>query len=454
MNRKFFYYALAIGGAQTFAFLALFVYTANLNPISYASVAIFESVLLLLQSTIGGAVDRGAQRFYLEEKPTKVISTTTTLAIALAVIFSPIVMFGSVFFSPISLAETSLIYIAALGYILNAILLVEYQFSDRPKYYFFASLGRSLIFFVSSVIFLYVFNIKEEAFLYSGLLTGGMLIIIVGIITKPHYRYLIDTKFIKDIMLYSLPFLPTLLASWVLAWSSRIFMFGNVSTTSIGVFSASQKVAMVFFLFTQALTLVATPTIFKLLKISDYDKVNEVILLNIKCLVIASLGLTFFLPGVFSFFADDSYGDIQSYILILMYVNFIAGTMGVSVNLLFNFYKKTYLQMKIFICAAVLSILLNWFLIREFNMIGVFVALLVPMLALLIINLYFTSKVIPFPLEIKKILLLLSGGTFLFLIYFLLISRDINTVYITVFEFMVMFGICIYAFRKYPFQRK
>ena len=167
VNRNIFFYGGATGLAQVFSFLALFIYTSILRPELYAIVAIFETVLLLLQSFIGCAIDRSSQRFYLEYNPIKVISTSASIAIVSSILIYPLALFGTVFLNTVSFSEFSIIYVTALSYILHTIVLVKYQFSDKPKAYFMVSVAKTLIFLIASVFFLYILNLKELSFLYA-----------------------------------------------------------------------------------------------------------------------------------------------------------------------------------------------------------------------------------------------------------------------------------------------
>lgn len=397
MNKNTLFYSGAVGVAQIFSFLTLFAYTKNLKPELYAYIAIFETIIMLLQSCIGGAIDRGAQRYLVDLAADKVISSAVWICTALSIVLFPVVWTGFTLFSQYTSLEISMMYIAAFGYILHSIILVKYQFSERPKLYFYASISKTLSFFVFSLVFIYLFNLEEKSFLYSSVITGLLLVFITILVVKPKLLYVKDFVFIKDILTYSLPFVPTLLASWCIIWSSRIFMTGHIDAHEIGIFSAAQRVAMVFFIFTQAVTLVATPMLFRLLNDCRKKDVCDYMLLNIKVLMIIALCISFFLPSVLSIVMGEDYEGIRCYISLLMYVNFLSAVMGISTSILFNFYKQTALQMKVFLIVSFFAFFLNALLIPAFNMLGVFLSLLIPMVFLLIIHFYYVNKIVNLP---------------------------------------------------------
>ena len=448
MNKNTIFYTGAMGVAQVFSFLALFAYTANLKPEVYALVAIFETVLLLLQSCVSFAIDRATQRFYLDKEPNKVISTSASIGLSIALFLLPLTLVGATFFSQLTLIELLILYVAATGYILHTIILVKYQFSEQPKYYFYASLTKSLSFFLSSVFFLYVFRMKEEAFLYSSLLTGFVLVFLGVWITKPHYRHLKDTLFVKEMLAYSLPFVPTLLASWVITWSSRFFMVGNVDAAEIGVFSAAQKVAMVFFIFTQAITLVATPAMYRFLKEKKMQQAKRSIIINLKVVMIIALCVAFFLPKLLSYIIGGEYRDIRVFIMLLMYVNFVSAVLGLSTSILFNFYKKTVLQMKLFLAISVLALILNTYLIPEFGVTGVIISLLIPTTILAVSHFYLVMKFLSFPSFFFDVFYIYICFVMLLLFDYFIIDDIFNGISVIYVEIILIFLLGFWFFKR------
>lgn len=448
MNRNTLYFSGAVGVAQLFSFLTLFAYTSNLKPEIYALIAILETIILLLQSCIGGSIDRGTQRFLVDKNPEVVISTSVSISMALSFILFPVISICFSLFSRYTLLEFSIMYVAAFGYILHAIILVKYQFSERPKFYFYASIAKTFSFFVFSLLFLYAFNMEEESFLYSSLLTGLILIAVTFWVAKPQYRYLKDLNFVKDMLTYSLPFVPTLLASWCIIWSSRLFMTGHIEDQDIGVFSAAQRVAMVFFIFTQAVTLVATPTLFRLLSEDKKNEASDCMLLNVNVLMIVALSISFFFPDLLFMFMGEDYEGMQFYISILMYVNFLSAIMGVSTSILFNFYKKTALQMKIFLLISFLAFVLNAILIPKFGMEGVVVSLFLPMILLLVVHFYFVNNFIQFPKLNRSVVLASILFSLLLLVDYIFVINGASKTFMLSYQFFVIFSLLAVVFEN------
>ncbi|MFD0950030.1 lipopolysaccharide biosynthesis protein [Paraperlucidibaca wandonensis] len=448
MNRNILFYGGATGVAQIFSFLALFAYTAMLKPEMYALVAIFETVILLLQSCISGAIDRSSQRFYLELEPDKVISTSASIAIAGALLLFPLTIAGTMLSSQVTLFEFVIIYVTAVSYVLHTIVIVKYQFAQRPMDYFLATVAKSLSFLIGSIFFLYVLKMQAQSFLYASLTSALILLVISICVTKPKLSALGDKALVKEMLSYSLPFVPTLLASWFITWSVRFFMVGHIQAQDIGVFSAAQKVAMVFFIFTQTVTLVATPALFRLLKDGKEEQAKNNMLLSIKALMIVALGITFFLPDILRLVMSDEYQNIQGYITILMYVNFIAAILGVSSSILFSYYKKTALQMKVFLFIALVSITLNSTLIPIFKMHGLVFSLLIPITLLIFLHFYIVKTQLSFSGLGSKVMAIAAIFSILLLVSYYLKELGTGKSFVLLYEFGIILTLGFWTYKS------
>lgn len=442
MNNKILYFTFATVLSQVFAFGALFMYTSILQPNVYAVVAIFEVILFFLQASIGLAIDRAAQRFYVDYDGNYVISIASSVAILLTMMSLLLIIIFNTFFHfsddfNIHIFEFLGIYIAAVGYILHSIILVKYQFENKPKLYFLSSIAKTLSFFLLSLIFLNFYKPSASAFIYSSGLSGIFLTLMAILITKPILLRKVNLPLCYEMLRYAAPFVPTLLASWVLLWSNRLFMVGVVDANDIGVFSAAQRVGMIFFVFVQAVTLVATPTLFEKLKAGQTLHSNRLINVYFSLFFFIGTLIVFYLPLVLSFIFDSSYQDLGFYIAIIMFANFISAAMAVSTNIIFNFYKKTVLQMTVFLCCAVVALVLNFALIPLFALHAVLFNLIFVVSILFCLHLYYCKVSTNFRLTYLRLLVFvfafglvcLVDSTFTFIVVNEFIEASIKMVF-------------------------
>ena len=452
VNKKILYYACATGGAQLFTFATLFLFTSSVPPKLYAIISIYETLLFFLQASIGCAIDRATQRFYLDYNGTEIVSLSNAIVLFFSIGFFPICWLLTLQYFEFTIFQFISIYLAAVGYIFHSIMLVSYQFSDRPKLYFLTSICKTFIFFIVTLYCLNFTLLGEASFIYACIVTGVSLVLISLCVHPPKILINKHKKLVRDMLIYSLPFVPTLIAAWVINWSSRLFMVDEISATEIGVFSVAQKVSMIYFLFTQAIILVATPQIFKLLKNNKIEEVKKTINLYMWAIFLAALFVLLFLPKVMFYLLDAKYVGLEIYLLFLMYVNFLSSLMGVSTNLIFSFYKKNVLQMYVFIMAALVSFVMYLYLIPELKMLGVAISLIIPITLLICTHVVLASKATNFPSLVKNI----SGfsicfgitliGKYLCFIY--MVNSNIQ-ILIDTSLFLIVFCIFVFFYRSH-----
>ena len=417
MNSKIIYFTLATAFSQLLAFASLFLYTSFLEPGIYATIAVFEAVLFFLQVSVGMALDRSAQRFYIDHSGSFIISLATSGVLLISGFLLIILVIISLLFPiltyiNVGFYEFVAIYMAAVGYIVHSIILVKYQFEEKPKLYFLTSVSKTGLFLLVSYLVLENITITPAAFIYSSFFTGCVLLFVSLVIAKPILIKEKNIPLFSEMLTYSMPFVPTLIASWLLLWSSRLFMVGNIEAGDIGVYGVTQRIGMVFFIFTQSISLVITPILYRNLK---EEKISESILIikrYFSIFLLVATSIVFVLPKLLSYIFDSQYIGVDYFLPFIVFVNFISALMGVSTTILFNFYKETALQMKIFFVVSLATLVLNIYLIPIYKMNGVLFNLVFSVLVLFFVHLYFCKKIIGLAVSYSYFLVLIFSIAF------------------------------------------
>ena len=397
MNRRLISYCFAIGLPQIISVVTLLILSSNFGSELYAKIAIFESVMFFLQATIGLAVGRSASRFFIDGDGNYIISLASSVVMISSLLLFLISSFLFTYlnlFSIIGVSYTqyTMLYISSLGYILTAISLVKYQFENETTKYLLLSVLKASLLLGSIYLSVLVLGMGTNAFPVSHLFAGLSLVIISILINRPRLIVFHDLKVVKNMLLYSLPFVPTLIAAWILSWSNRFFMVNEIPLSEIGVYSIIQRFCMVYFIVTQACTVFFTPVMYRKLQQNMVSEVSNISIKVISAYFTASIVLLIALTYFLVWNYDYEYKLTFSFVAMLMVVNFLSSITAVSTNIFFNYYKKTLIQMYIYLCVAALSLLLNYYLIPEFRMYGVFFALVFPLVILNFVHaLYFYS---------------------------------------------------------------
>ena len=386
-----FSYASSVAIAQFFTFLSLLLYTNVLSPSIYALVALFESILLLFQMFLGFSFDKGAQRYFISIGEKKVLSVALLLAISISAIIYIVTTIIVIFFYKDYYFYFNIIFFGALAYAAHAILLVKFQFTNKITSFFIFSALKPLLFLISSFYFLFYKELLEEAFINALLINSFVLFGFSILIIKPSFSYLSDSTFIKRIIKFSYPFVPILIASWFLNWSSRLFMVDHIDQSEIGVFSLAQRLGMFLFIFFQALNLAAAPQIYKFFESKKIENVKNLMNFNSALLVFLGLATFYFLPHLVTVIFPSDFSNLTIYLLPIIFINVVMGLMGLTTNFVFTYLEKTYDQMIIYLSVAFLSLSLNIALIPYFKMFGVIAALILPVIFLFFVHYFYVS---------------------------------------------------------------
>ena len=394
---------------QILTFVALFVYTAYLLPQEYAEVATYESILFLFQASIGIALVRSAQRFYVDHDGDYIISLACSLAIVSAsLIFIVVVGLFALFpestVAGIGRSYFLAIYISSVGYMLHEIVLVKFQFRREPLNYFLTSISKTLVFFIISTILLHYFRLNEEAWIYASLSTGIFLIGMSLWITSPTLISLKDIALCRNMILYSAPFVPTLIAAWVVNWSSRLFFQGVADPNDVAVFAVAQRVAMSFFVLTHAVTIAITPILYELLKNNDTKSAKEMMINSLSFFLLGAITIVFFLPDILNIFVGPEYGKVKNYLAIMIVVNYVSAVLGITSSISFGFYKHTSAQMNIFLITSLLCLVLNFWLIPLFGINAAILIMIITSITMFFLNVWVCHRITNIDLPILKIL--------------------------------------------------
>lgn len=410
MLKKIGYFSIAAIVPQLLSLISLFIFVNYLDVNDFAVIAIYESLLLLLQATIGLAMEKACSRYYYEWKD-EIISLSSSASLISCFVILILCLFLNLFFGFIEYFNLTnfsflMLYVASCGYIQVVILLTKYQFQERSRRYLSISLLKTVPFLFVIMIYIFFIEKSSDAFIWGHGITGAFLLIFASYKNKP--RLIINEK-VYEVLNYSVPFIPTVISAWVMNWSNRLFMTGNVKVETIAIYSFIHKISLVYFLFTTAINLYFIPQIYKSLN-EKYDiekKINYLVLVNIIFVICISI----ILPIVINYYFD--YNKMQIIIMVYTFflTNYISSILAISTNLILNFNNKTKLQMYNSLFVAIIAVLLNYLLIEKYKLWGIIIAQLVPILILSWMRFYYSGKYS----NLKKIKIALNLSIFFYI---------------------------------------
>lgn len=192
------------------------------------------------------------------------------------------------------------------------------------------------------------------------------------------YIYIYNFKkggiiFNKELWLYSLkfciPLIPHFLSTQILIKSDRIMIEKMCGLGKTGIYSLAYSVSMLMSIISDAINQVLIPWTYRKISQKKYDDIKNPINSIIVLVAISNLGLILIAPELVNFFATKEYYE-AIYIIppVAMSVYFIF-LFNVFANIEY-YYEETKFVTLASITAAILNILLNYFLISKYGYIA------------------------------------------------------------------------------------
>lgn len=252
----------------------------------------------------------------------------------------------------------------------SAIVAVPTRMRNNRRVYLYTGITFPIIGFIITY-FLIKLGYTYKAIVYSNLVMSGVSLLTFYILNRKDFSLtLFDRKIAKELLRIGLPLLPTFLIYWVYNSMDRIMINRMLGSTELGVYSVGAKVAAVSQLLYTAFAGGWQYFAFSTMKDSDQVELNSKIF---EYLGIISFGLFIisqpFIKPVFNILFIGEYirgNEVFSYLflspLMLMLFQIIANQVIVV--------KKSYLSTVALSLGAVLNIVLNYILIKNYGIKG------------------------------------------------------------------------------------
>ena len=383
------YISLAV--SQVASLIIVLVTSKYLSSEEFSKIVIFETYLFLFQAITCVSIEKSATRYFLKDSDlvislTMKISTLSFLIIFILVYIILLIYEGE---SYILLA-----CFAAYVYTIQQIILVKYQFTKKYFLYFIFYTIKNILLMIIPIFILLNNNAEIYNDVYfKGFFVSSVLLLIFCLL-QFNKSYSINKKKCKQYLTYCVPYIPTVLASWVINWSSRFILSGKVSSTELVNYALAQKYSFLILLFSQAITIIISPKMYKLLENNSYLSLigllkRYLIFYILICFLIIGFG-TYVISLVYY---QDNFNSLSYYYVLFVIVFGINGMTGFTNNIIFSHLEKTKIQMYIYLFISIITFIAYYFTSSLYGIFGVIISSLVSaVLMLLIPNLILKYK--------------------------------------------------------------
>ena len=361
-------------------FALLPVLTGYLTPEEYGTIALFQVAVSLATAIVGMNVKINIARVYyhvdaarFRENLTAIFSVATISFICVQTAF--LVMIG-LNINPFSIPDRWLVAVPLISFmtILTGFQLTLERVKERAWRFFFLDVSNTAITGLLTVFLIVAIGLGWEG----QAISFAVFSLIYGFFSwycltrDPGFSPKVDWSVVREVSSVSLPLFPHALATTVVVMSDRLFIDKLVSVEATGIYSVGYQFGAVSFIFSQAYMKAWSPWFYRKMKEPD-----ELLKKRIVRLTYASLAGVLAITVAYASFAlviapyllDERYYQATEYIVWI--------SLSCAAYAVYQWFfpylvlaKKTQFLAISSTLAMVTNLVLNYFLILEFGVIG------------------------------------------------------------------------------------
>lgn len=368
-----FLFAISNLGSKVLVFIMVPFYTHVLTPKEYGIASVVQTVGTLLLPLLTAKIQDAVLRFcYINDYNKNNILSVGLIVSLFGSIISILVSF-CLFYVPSFHEVATVIYFVPLFVFSNSLyLLLNYYTRGVAKVRESAISGllNTVTVVLLNLFFLLVLKWGIKGYLSSFIIADILSFSYLFIINRQYLysRFCIDYTLVKEMLLFSLPLVPTSLSWWLLGSLNNIFILSVLGPFSVGLYSASLRVPSILTalsdIFSQAWLLSA---------LRDYRTKESTLFIksvhqkffSVLCLLTGGLILITYPVSKLLLQGDF----IQGWRIIpLLFVAVFIGALTGFYGSIFSAEKKTTIHFKSTIIGSVLSVMIVLLLLRRFGL--------------------------------------------------------------------------------------
>jgi O-antigen/teichoic acid export membrane protein len=273
----------------------------------------------------------------------------------------------------LNLSETMVLWIIVFSMfrVISSILLGLYQTRQEPIKFALFTLIQTILDFILSYILIVIYNYG-----YVGRL-GGVYIVYgvfsflgIYILFKMDYIGKITFTYTKDILSFGVPLIPHAISGTVMAMSDRYFISYYVGNDQVGLYTIAYQLSALMLLVSISVNQAWSPMLFKLLKEKNIKQVYKFTFYLFVFFFLVGTSVYFLKDLLFYIFVDEKFYSAKEYFGWLL-LGFVFQSFYFLVTNVFFYEKRTKLLASITIVGALINMILNYYFIHSFGVIGV-----------------------------------------------------------------------------------
>lgn len=417
-------YAIGTIGAKLIAFALMPLYTFFLAKEDMGYFDLSITLIMLLVPFITFDIRDGAFRYLIDKEcpfnPKDTISFIVRTLTRNSVIIAILSAIGYFYLS--HLDYYPILVATLIAYACYEVIIQVVRGMGHTKFFVGIGIINTFLILLLSILFLVVFKWGVLAIFLANLISRIISLIIIEcrlhiielcIKHRKEYKHEVG----KDMLRYTIPLLPNVLAWWAIESSSKLFIEAFLGLEYNGIFAVAVKFSNILQIVAGIFYQAWQETAIKEMNSNDHNQFfskifnNYFLLLSIT-VVLATLGLRVIYPYIVA----EAYQESFIYIFpLFIAVQFHA--IGSFLDLAYQCSRKTYRGLPSIISTAVLALVLYYFTVSRWGLMGVSISLVISYAYLMIYRLFdvrFCFKISPNRLFYSSLFILLIGGVLIY----------------------------------------
>lgn len=393
-------------------FLLLPVFTKYLTPSEYGTLAIFQLILTFYSAFIGmNSHANISKHFYKYSKSqvAKLIGNILIIVSFLSVTFLAITFIFTIFFIDVFSIPShwlQVMPILSFMFMVNTLNLTVLRNEGKAYSFGVFEIGNTVVNMMTTVVLLVVFQYGwySQAI---GISLAYFVFFIISLIFLRKRGYLsfdFDKEGVRSILIISLPLIPHALGGIVINMSDRLFIEKMVGLEMVGIYSVGYMFGMVVMLFTDAFIKAWSPWFYKnLVEPSDRKKQKIVKYTYIYIIGVFVLAVLISLAAeiIMPYFVDEKFYKAKEFILWIALGYAVHGVYKIFFPYLVHISKTSFLAVST-VLAALINLILNYVLIKNYGAVGAAYATIVAFFISCIMVFWYQNKHYNMPWLMKR----------------------------------------------------
>ncbi len=361
-------------------FLLLPIMTKYLSPEEYGILSIYLILISFYSAFIGMAIHTNISKNFFNTSKKDLSLLIGNILIILSITFSIYLIltyFITLFFDNLFSIPSK--WLLAIPFISVMMMINEINTTilrNEQRAYMFGifEISNTFIKMSLTILFLVVFLLSWYSQIL-GTLIGSIVFFVIGIFYMKKRGYItieFNQEKIKSILNISLPLIPHVLGGVIIAMSDRLFIEKMVSLEMVGIYSVGYMFGMIVMLFTDAFIKAWSPWFYKSLVNPTAEKKIKIVkysYIYIISIFILAILISFVAKLIMPYFVDEKFYGANEFILWIALGYAVFGVYQIFFPYLVHMSKTSFLAIST-VTAAILNIVFNYILIKQFGTIG------------------------------------------------------------------------------------